>query len=340
MTLYAWQEEAWQKLMKRPENLHHALLLTGEMGIGKRHFADYLAQYLLCEEKGSSTHPCGYCSACLWFKAGNHPDYRLVSLSEEVQKEEVVSKKATHWITVETIRALQDFLHIGAHRRGRRVVVVDPADSMNITAANALLKVLEEPPSDLIFILVSHRWQRLLPTIKSRCFRVALPMPTTDVALAWLQEKGMNQPLIHLRHCAGAPLKALTQLDAEQGALLNRLLAYLSEPKKTVIGDLVGEIDKLKVETLDIIDCLQKWVLDSVLYQQAAKIRYYPDYEETLSKQGRFGSKFWVFYRMLVAMRRHALHPLNQKLLLEKIFYQWIDVLKEAKQNEELGRSS
>lgn len=331
MALYAWQEQTWQKLMMQRDSLHHALLFTGEMGIGKRQFAEYLAQYLLCEEKESTIHPCGHCNACLWFKEGNHPDFRRLSLQEEaIEEKETSSKKPGQWITVDAVRALQDFLHIGSHRRGMRVVLVYPVEAMNITAANALLKVLEEPPLGVVFILVSHRWQRLLPTIKSRCFRVNLPMPDLEVALNWLKEAGMTEPLMHLRHHAGAPLKALAQVETEHTALLNMLLAYLSEPKKQSVSDLAAEIEKLKVQTVDIIDCLQKWALDSILYQKTARIRYYPDYEQALSSKGQLGSKFWTFYDMLLTMRRHASHPLSQKLLVEKIFYQWIDVLKEA----------
>lgn len=335
MTLFPWQQQRWQQLMAQRASLPHALLLTGEAGIGKRQFAEYLAQYLLCETADKTDRPCGHCAACTWFMEGNHPDFRLLSLDEtgEVENTQTATgKKPGQWITVEMIRALTDFVHVGAHRRGQRVILVYPAEAMNVAAANAFLKMLEEPPKDVVFILVSHHWQRLLPTIKSRCRRFALPMPDEAQALSWLTSEGVDNAYTPLRHFGGAPLRALAHAKLDQTGVLTLLLDKLAQPGKLNVGELAADIEKLKAETVDVVECLQKWVLDNVLYQQTGQIHYYPDYEAALPGRGQFGPQLWAFYDMLLEARRYARHPLNQRLLLEKIFYAWIDVLKESYQ--------
>jgi DNA polymerase-3 subunit delta' len=334
MALYPWQLSSWHQLITQP-SLPHALLLTGERGIGKRQFAEYIAQYLLCEAKETKQAPCADCVACHWFSTGNHPDFRVLSLDEIEQVDEQDStprKKNGQWITVESVRTLHDFIQVGAHRGGHRVVLVYPADAMNLAGANAFLKMLEEPPEGVIFILVSHRWQRLLSTIKSRCRRFALPTPEEAQALLWLQTQKVEQAHIHLRHCGGAPLRAYQQAQLDQASLLNILLPYLSEPHKWNVGELALTLEKLKVETVEIIDCLQKWVVDWVLYQETGQARYYPDYIIGLKAATQQSPSVWTFYDLLLQAREHALHPLNQRLLVEKIFYSWIEVLKEAHQ--------
>lgn len=333
MALFRWQEPIWQSVMAQRTRLPHALLITGEAGIGKRQFAEHLAQYWLCEAQDKGDSPCGQCHACHWFIEGHHPDFRIISSGHTEPKEESAAstaKKNSHWITIDAVRALQDFLHIGAHRGGMRVVLVYPAEMMNAACANALLKMLEEPPAGVVFLLVSHRWQRLLATIKSRCRRLAMPTPTEEVAVAWLESQGVHDAKLQLRHHGGAPLLANEETDTEGALLLNTLLNYLTNPKKYSINQLAVEVDKLKADTVDVIDCLQKWAVDSFLYQATQKIRYYPDYQEALAIRGQFGPKFWTFYDSLLEARRYAQHPLNQRLLMEKILYQWVDVLKEA----------
>jgi DNA polymerase-3 subunit delta' len=342
MMLYPWQMSSWHQLIAQRARLPHALLLTGEAGIGKRQFAEHLAQYLLCEAKDANQMPCGSCLACHWFKEGNHPDFRVLSLDEIVPIEElegIARKRSGQWITVEAVRTLNDFTQVGAHRGGHRVVLVYPAEAMNLAGANAFLKMLEEPSEGVIFILVSHCWQRLLSTIKSRCRRFALPTPDEAQALHWLTLQKVEQPHIHLRHCGGAPLHAYQQAQMDQSGLLNIMLRHLSEPQKWNVGELAADIEKLKVETIDIIDCLQRWVVDWVLYQATGKAHYYPDCIAGLQSRGQLGARVWIFYDLLLQARQYALHPLNQRLLLEKIFYTWIEVLKEAHQHNPVAYS-
>ena len=209
-------ENVWKGLVQRLERLPHALLLHGPRGIGKLRLAERFAQLLLCEAGDRRNSPCRVCAGCRWFVAGNHPDARLIEpetiayedlkygyLTEfgflKVCREVVRTRlaeagkaKPSAEIRIDQVRELGDFLNIGSHRGARRVAIVHPAEDMNAHAANSLLKSLEEPPSNAVFLLVAHRPARLLPTIRSRCVQVPVPLPDAAAARAWLEGQGVR----------------------------------------------------------------------------------------------------------------------------------------------------
>src|SRR5262245_25746173 len=180
--MHPWNEPHLDAIRQRLARLPHALLIHGARGVGKLALAERIAQVLLCEQEKK---PCGACAGCRWYLAGTHPDFRRVepeALAKEPPPgdepaEEAPAKrgKPSIEIKVDQIRGLDDFLNVGSHRGGLRVVLVHPAEDMNPTAQNALLKALEEPPPGVAFLLMSHWPSRLLPTVRSRC--VAVPVP-------------------------------------------------------------------------------------------------------------------------------------------------------------------
>ncbi|POM21608.1 DNA polymerase III subunit delta' [Burkholderia cepacia] len=205
--IYPWQTDDWNRLQQLRAQWPHALLLHGQAGIGKLQFAQHLAQGFLCESPQPNGEPCGACAACTWFSQGNHPDYRIVlpealageapgaaddpkaaDADEGGKKTRAPSKE----IKIEQVRALLDFCGVGSHRGGARVVVLYPAEALNVAASNALLKTLEEPPSGVVFLLVSARIDRLLPTIISRCRQWPMTVPAPDAAAAWLAAQGVE----------------------------------------------------------------------------------------------------------------------------------------------------
>jgi DNA polymerase-3 subunit delta' len=142
--------------------LPHALLFTGAAGIGKKLCAQILAAAILC---GHDHAPCGLCDNCRAMAAGTHPDY--YELVPEVRG------KSTRIIRIEEIREMQTVVSRSAVRAGRRVVLIDDADTMNEPAANSLLKTLEEPEGQVTFILIARDRSSLLDTIVSRCMPLA-----------------------------------------------------------------------------------------------------------------------------------------------------------------------
>jgi len=240
---FPWQEAVWTRLIEMRERLPHALLFHGRPGIGKLHLAEVLAQSLLCENRSKQGLACGVCPACVWFSAGNHPDYRLIqpeALSptdedaETGEAGEEGKKKPSKQIKIDQIRALSDFLNVGSHRNGYRVVLVYPAESMNPGSANALLKSLEEPSPEVIFLLVSHQPRRLLATVRSRCHALALSLPARALSLRWLQEQGGGATAAELAFAGDAPLTAAALQD--DGAESRRkLFDLLGQPAASAL---------------------------------------------------------------------------------------------------------
>jgi len=169
---YPWQAGLWQQLSSRTEHAH-AYLLQGPAGIGKRVLAEQFMALLLCS--ASAGKPCGHCKSCLLLAAGSHPDNFLLQ-PEEADKA----------IVVDQVRRLVDFVSQTAQLGGRKVVLIEPVEAMNLNAANALLKSLEEPSGNTVMLLVSHQPSRLLPTLRSRCVQQPCPLPTPEAAARWL----------------------------------------------------------------------------------------------------------------------------------------------------------
>lgn len=197
---YPWQDALWQQLAGRSQHAH-AYLLNGPAGIGKRDLAERLMARLLCQSP-AGLDACGQCKSCHLLAAGTHPD-NFVLEPEEADKP----------IKVDQVRELVNFVVQTAQLGGRKVVLLEPAEAMNLNAANALLKSLEEPSGDTVLLLISHQPSRLLPTIKSRCVQQACPLPSEAVSLAWLgkalPDASDEERSELLTLAAGSPLAAL-----------------------------------------------------------------------------------------------------------------------------------
>lgn len=181
------------------ERLHHAWLVTGPRGVGKATLAWKLARFLLAEpvEAGPSMFGDAAKPDNLEVSDDHPVAHRLLALSEPRlfllrRAWDDKAKKLKSVITVDEARKLRNFFALSAADGGRRVVIVDTADEMNVNAANALLKLLEEPPERTTMFLISHQPSRLLPTIRSRCRELRChPLAPDDMASA-LSKAGAN----------------------------------------------------------------------------------------------------------------------------------------------------
>lgn len=302
-------------VVKLVGRLPHALLIYGASGIGKRAFAERLAQFLLCESRTGGGEPCGTCDGCRWFVAGSHPDVRRVepeSLAKRVSDEDELSgqrsAKPSSEIKVEQVRELADFLALGSHRGRLRVALVHPAEDMNLHAANALLKSLEEPPPGAVFILVSNRSAKLLPTVRSRCIAVPMRAPETAAALEWLAAQGLDDGARWLAFAGGAPLRAV---DYGRGQRSEAILGMLDALASGQVSELAARVETREDLAL-MAEVLQKFALDKALSSAQAT----PRYRTIDSKDARPPhAREWLgFARRMGRDRALASHPLNPKL--------------------------
>lgn len=330
---YNWLDTGWSQLQAMRSRLPHALLMSGPAGIGKRLLAEYFAQSLLCEKLVPSGEPCGECGACRWFADGNHPDYRAV-LPEILQPESsqvadamadasseaggAKSKAApSKVIKIGQIRALDGFFNVGTHRAGHRVVVVYPADVLNVDAGSALLKTLEEPPADTLFLLVTSRISEVLPTIRSRCAKLPLSRPAPARTLAWLASEGVRDPESALAEAGGAPLAAA--IADPHADFRETLLAALAGERAI---DPIALAEKCeKAGATNICVWLARWTSDLVLCESGLNVRYHPKHGRALkAAAGRMRrADLYAYYRRLMRMRRVSEHPLNTRLFAEEL---------------------
>jgi DNA polymerase-3 subunit delta' len=374
-SIYSWQKEAWRRLAQDVQGSGrssvHALLLRGRKGLGKLAFGRYLAKSRLCENPSAEGEACQTCASCRWFEQGSHPDYRLIepeaisasstmtgspddngeegssdigpgttpgSLSGATAESSTAKsrKKPSKQISVAQIRDLADFINISSHQNGYKIILLHPAETMNAAAANALLKNLEEPPPRTLFILVTHHAQYLLPTIRSRCLQVAMPVPDPATAIAWLEQQGIKDPETCLASAGYAPLSALEFNDDD----------YLERH-----GDFIGQISSLadlnplalaealqKSDLPTVVNWLQKWCYDLMSFRTTGKVRYHLDRLAAIKllAPGIDPRSLATYSRTLTNAQLLASHPLNPRLFLEELLFSYVIALSPVSSSSQV----
>lgn len=318
--IYSWHQLQWRQLTASWQTQPNAWLFTGKENTGKTAFARHLAQALLCESPQEEHHPCGSCPSCHLFAKESHPDF--YELTPEQPEGENTARKLLQ-IKIDAVRTLIEDIQLTSVRGGRRVVLIHPAESMNIQAANSLLKVLEEPPTDVIFLLVSHSRDKLLPTIKSRCRQMLLPAPSHAEALAYLQHQQIENAESLLAFHSGAPL---FEVSPEQDALREQLLDLLAAPRLLAILDYAAHFDKQKLPLAVLLDWLHKWLLDVGLAQQNMPPLYYPTYIQTIRQTGKKTQPDKLF-SLIAALNRlspYGYHTLSVKMQTEALLLDYL----------------
>jgi DNA polymerase-3 subunit delta' len=332
---YGWQHDAWQLARAAIARGAHALLIAGARGVGKRAFALKLAASVLCERRTEGGLPCDACESCRWFLASTHPDFLLVEPIKDEQETEAAPSAAAasareHPISVDQVRRLGESLALSSHRDAGKVVIIHPAELMNLAAANALLKNLEEPPSRTLFLLVAHRPALLPHTVRSRCQVVPIKVTDRCAAERWLSAQGVEDTALHLALCGGAPLEAQEAANDAVQAGRADFLRSLCDPK----SDPVALAERFRdLPPAAILAWLQKWTYDLLQARLAGRVRYHLDLIELARERAgeidpRAVSRL---HRRLLAQQRHIRHPLNPRLLTEQLLIDCCELFAGAK---------
>lgn len=321
-----WVENMWQSLLVR-NPMPHALLLSGQPGMGKAHFARAFAAYWQCtDRKGSSA--CGHCRSCHLLSVGNHPDVKVLE-----------GEGVTNTIKVDSVRALVNWTAMSPKIGQYKVVIIRHADKMNIASANALLKTLEDPPGSTLFLLVTAYADTLPLTIRSRCQCLHFPASYSQDTVDWLEVKLDHKQNARtlLRIAEGSPFKALHLAHDDN----------LKEERQQLFADVhsvvVHQSDPLIVASRwqkhginHLVNLLISWAIDLMrlrLTGESFTVTNIDVLQEMQSLQAGVDlSRLLLFYDKLLALKCTSLTSvtLNPGLVLEDVMID-LSVLISAK---------
>jgi DNA polymerase-3 subunit delta' len=238
---------------------------------------------------------------------------------------------------VDQVRELIDHLHSTAQQGGYRVVIMTPAESLNTSSANALLKILEEPGRNTLLVLISHQPGQLMPTIRSRCQRIDFATPSAQQSERWLQQTLELEPERAsqlLRLCHGAPLKAKALYEGDLLEQRKKLMAGLADllRGRTTASELAQQLQKA-----DLLQCLD-WInslLSDIVRMQLAGLQQpavNTDMKRMLQAVAERADSTRVFVladriqeERVGLLRRQ--NP-NRQLLLERLLLQWAELVR------------
>jgi DNA polymerase-3 subunit delta' len=296
------------------QRLPHSLLLLSAPGLGAEYFANWLTAFTLCESSGM--RPCGVCASCQLLRADSHPDAYAVRLEENAQQ-----------IKIDQVRALIESLTLKSYRGGYKVGVIEGAEALNASGANAFLKTLEEPTADTLLIMIARPTHRLPATIASRCMRLNLSAPSPPAALEWLRGHSPANAAASrswdaaLALAGGAPLRAL-ELDAAGLAALD------SDMQESLRQLAVGSIDVtllaerwMKSDLGLRMAWLENWITRRV-YTGLAAVPSHQSAEPVRLPAALLKAKIRTLFALLDGareLRRLASSSMNQQLALEAL---------------------
>jgi DNA polymerase III subunit delta' len=327
--IYPWQQSQWQQVnqLRASGRLPHALFLHGNQGLGKADFAVSLSSALLCKQPTADHQACGTCQSCLLLAANTHPDlYHL----RPTAAENSTSKKPALNIRIDDVRALCDSLNQTSQYGGYRVAIIEQADQLTLSAANSLLKTLEEPGSNVLMILTSARSHRLPVTIRSRCQLLRFTLPDETSAMQWLRENQQDanasdaQLRQALHYAFGSPLAALDYL---QSAEQQQLLADAMTASVSGKNSLAYAAGLAKYNKLQILEGMLSWTSDlsrMIACGPQTNIindQYRNKLQALAARVNR--QRLFRFHDQLNFNVLHASIAVNEQLLWENLLLSW-----------------
>lgn len=309
-SLYPWQSELQKKILHiiHSQCIPHAWMITGSEGVGINELGLYLAGKLFCQQTGEN--PCGICSSCILFEKRQHPDFYYL---KEADKEQY---------NVQAIRQLRDQLLSSAQQGASKVVLIETAEKLTLGAANGLLKIMEEPPSQVYFILLCAQPSQLPITIRSRCAVLHCSIPAQAFSLPWLQQESAltdSDCKKALQLAYGAPLTALALLKnpallKEHEQAVNDFLS-LMQGKQSPLALAASWSQKQELHLFSIIEfCLRK-----IIRQETGAVGSNVGNKNVTQLQRCFA----LYDELLLGHRRLLLTPgLNRQLFWEHFLLQ------------------
>ncbi len=313
-----WLAEPLQAALAQQRG--HALLVQGHEGIGALPFVLSLAQAWLCESNSADSRPpCGRCGSCKLIQNHLHPDLQLLMpevlrrqhdwpLVDDKADSDDSKRKPSKQIRIDEVRGVIDWVFRTSGRGRGKVVVLHPAEALNLQSANALLKTLEEPPPGTRILLSTADAAWLLPTVRSRCQMLKLPPPSTAQALDWLQGQGVEGADVLLAASSGRPLEAAAWFAS--GVKADQWQALPGALSRGLPGALQGW------PLPRVLDALHKLCHDAMALASGAAQRYFPAGSVPV---GASLPALSAWSRELDRVARHDDHPFFEGLMLDAL---------------------
>ena len=334
---FAWQQKIWRFLIDAhlKNRLSHAYLIAGQRGYGRRALCKAFAHILLCQNLSKKMEACGHCTGCNLNKANSHPDLLFIDSEEDEFK--------LSQIKIDQIRHILDFSHKMAHQGGKRIVIINSVNTLNLNAANALLKTLEEPGSDTFFFLIANAIHNVLPTIRSRCQLLTLIPPEENFIKKWLtsytEEDNLSENDIQLilDFSENAPLRAYSLIQLNKRDLIMNALAELKNLSKGTRSVSQTALVWLDLKPEFCIDWLLNWACKIIHYKTTGEVKYlYPqsifDILQYVSNKNTLSALFkfydWLLKQKGLIKQRINVNP---QLLIESFLARWVDLIVASK---------
>ncbi|MBO1924188.1 DNA polymerase III subunit delta' [Thiomicrorhabdus sp. 6S3-12] len=302
-----WMLPVWQQWQQLQGRLGHAYLLNMPNGIGGEQLVAAMAQQALCQQP-TAKGACGQCSTCQLFASGQHPDYYHLQRLEDKKE-----------IAVDQVRQLLEKQSETSHQGGYKLIWVEGVEDLNISAFNALLKTLEEPSEQTLFLLSCAQASKLPATIKSRCQKLTVNLPELPIAMEWLQQQRpqLDQALLKraLRLNWGAPLDALRWIDEgriQEYSEWQEGLRLLKEFKKTPSKVATPWLKWSQPER--VFDYFYHWALMQVRSQA-----YSAEHPDTSKVRALL-----QFQQQVMQAKAFWMGNANKELILENLLSVWL----------------
>lgn len=343
--MYPWLDSVWHSLLDAWDRLPQALAFSGPPGCGKRQLAMHYSAARLCRDTGAGAAPCGRCRNCHLLGAGTHPDLYVLKppldlpwepglLSHYAQRLPVPRPASDRsGISVDQVRQLVSSLNGFPHSATHQIAMICSAESMNLNAANALLKFLEEPPDRTLILLVGEELQLLPATVRSRCMPFPVPMPDRADSLAWLQETiGAESDAEALLNAArNSPLRARAMSAAHRLAICHRCIDDCAALCSGAVDPLAVAARWHEGGLADHLRWAQEFIVDRIRagFRQPAPGEAQSD-GDTLACSPERGSLIELFLK-LGELKFIIGTGIDERLSLEDVIIQWYESGERAR---------